>query len=120
MIAVNATALRYDHAARSWIDPATGAAECRVCGDPVISDTRGVRHAGETAVHVTAGRAALPAVNASLAVVLAALRDLPDSASDADRAQAVVAALHARGALRQRLAATGPRDGALFAVPQVA
>lgn len=117
---VNAIPRRYDHAARPWTDPGTGSTECRVCGDPVASDIRGARHAAEQAGHVAAGPGDLPAVTASLDVAFSALRDLPDGVSDADRAQAVIAALHRRGALRRRLAPARPDDGALFAVTQVA
>jgi hypothetical protein len=110
----------YQHAARHWTDPGTGAAECRVCGDPVVCDDAGVRHAAEQAPHVTAGRTDLRAVTAALDVALSALRGLPAGVTDDDRAQAVIAALYARGALRRHLARTAREQLALFPATAVA
>lgn len=111
MTAATRTARTFDHAARYWEDPDTGHVECRVCGAPIVREALAVRHAGETAPHVTpASRRDLPGVARALDVAGIALRELPGGASDGDRVQAIVTALYEEGMLRQRPA---PRRGEL-------
>jgi hypothetical protein len=81
--------------------------ECRVCAAPIEVgvDATGrayVRHDGETFRRLTPSPEDAESFDRALDVVEAALRSLPDGASDDDRARASVEAIMLDGRLRRR------------------
>lgn len=94
----------YNHlAVEASRDPGDTRRECRVCGVEVIGVVGvNLKHSDEQIRTVAVDRGYLPAVRQATEAIELALSQVPERASDGERARAAAVAVYTAGLMRQK------------------